>query len=254
MVREPGARGGRTEADDEDALDAEEAALADALSEELVADYLVANPDFFLKRPDVLACMMPPERWSDDAVTDLQRYMVKSLREELNGLRDCTNEVIETSRANLLIQDRTHAAVLTMLEATDVASLIRFINGELGPHLGVERAAVGIEIHPNGVYVDGLRALPPGEIDRLLGEGNIVALKRSCDGEDVLFGEHAAHVRSAALLRLSLAPVAPDGILAFGARSEGAFHPRQGTELIRFLARIVGLCLKQRLAAQLSTA
>ncbi|MCU0839408.1 MAG: DUF484 family protein [Rhodospirillales bacterium] len=251
MIREPGAREDSGEDDD---LDAHEAALADALSEELVADYLVANPDFFLKRPDVLACMMPPERWSDDAVADLQRYMVKSLREELNGLRDCTNDVIETSRANLVIQDRTHAAVVTMLEAADLAALIAFVNDHLGPHLGVDRAAIGIEIRPNGLFATGLRALPPGEIDRILGEGNIVALKRATRDETLLFGDHAAEIRSAALVRLSLAPVAPDGMLAFGATGEGAFHPQQGTELIRFLARIVSLCLKQQLTKQLSPA
>ena len=42
----------------------------------------------------------------------MQRYMVESLRGEIAGLRDCANEVIETSRANLAIQTRTHAAVL----------------------------------------------------------------------------------------------------------------------------------------------
>lgn len=250
MIREPGARD--SSAGDEDELEAEEAALAEALSEELVADYLLANPDFFLRRPDVLGCMMPPQRWSDDAVADLQRYMVQSLRDELNGLRDCTNEVIETSRANLLIQDRTHAAVLTMLEAPDLAALLNFINNDLAPHLGVDRAVIAIEIRPNGIYASGLRALPPGEIDRLLGEGNIVALKRTSRDDVLLFGEQAAAIRSAALLRLPLAPVAPDGILAFGAGSEGAFHPRQGTELIRFLARIVALCLRQQLAKRLA--
>jgi uncharacterized protein YigA (DUF484 family) len=251
MIREPGTCEDSAADDD---LEMDEAALAGPLGEELVADYLVANPDFFLKRPDVLACMMPPERWSDDAVADLQRYMVKSLRDELNGLRDCTNEVIETSRANLVIQDRTHAAVVSMLEAPDLAALIAFVNGELGPHLGVDRAVIGVEIRPNGVYASGLRALPPGEIDRVLGEGNIVALQRTARDESLLFGEQAADIRSAALVRLSLAPIAQDGVLAFGAAGEGVFHPRQGTELIRFLARIVALCLKQQLTKQLPLA
>lgn len=31
----------------------------------------------------------------------------------------------------------------------------------------------------------------------------------------------------------------PEGVLALGTRTEGTFHPQQGTELLSFLARVV---------------
>lgn len=225
----------------------DEDALTAVLGEEMVADYLLSNPDFFVQRPDILACMIPPTRWSDDSVADMQRYMVQSLRDELAGLRDTASQVIETSRSNMVIQDRTHAAVVTMLEAADLPALVAFINDELGPHLGVEVAALGLEVHPSGVFATGLRALPPGEVDRRLGEGIEAVLQRSMDKDEMLFAESAPGIRSAAMIRLHLDPVAADGLLVFGARDADAFHPQQGTELIRFLARIIALCLKRLL-------
>ena len=90
------------------------------LTDEQVVAYLREHPDFFAQRAALLQIMTPPARWSGDTVVDMQRYMVESLRGEIAGLRDCANEVIETSRANLAIQSRTHAAVLALVAAPDL--------------------------------------------------------------------------------------------------------------------------------------
>ena len=39
----------------------------------------------------------------------------------------------------------------------------------------------------------------------------------------------------------------PVGLLGFGCRRDGAFHPGQGTELLRFLAKIVEVCVARLL-------
>ena len=89
--------------------------------------------------------MTPPARWSGDTVVDMQRYMVESLRGEIAGLRDCANEVIETSRANLAIQSRTHAAVLALVAAPDIDQLIRAVSDDLPILLDVDVAVLSIE-------------------------------------------------------------------------------------------------------------
>jgi len=59
----------------------------------------------------------------------------------------------------------------------------------------------------------------------------------------MLFGDGAGLVRSAALLRLSVSAGAPAGLLCIGMRRPGKFHGGQGTELLSFLARALGITI-----------
>src|SRR5512144_3028568 len=124
------------------ALPAGDAEVDGGVTEEQVADYLREHPDFFTQRASLLQAMTPPDRWTGDTVIDMQRYMVESLRGEIAGLRDCAHEVIETSRANLAIQTRTHAAVLALIAAADIDQLLRAVTDDLPILLGVDVAVL----------------------------------------------------------------------------------------------------------------
>lgn len=210
-----------------------------AITDDDVADYLEDNPDFFVSRPELLRMMTPPERWGDDSVVDLQRHWVDVLKSELDGLRDCASTVIETSRANLDIQTRTHVAVLALLHADDNAQLRLAVSEDLPEALGVEAVEIAIE---DAEAAAALRrdhcALAPGDVDRLIG-GREVALVAALPEPDALALFGTAAIRSAALVRLDLGADGPAAALAFGAGDEGAFSPRQGSELLRFLGHVV---------------
>lgn len=220
----------------------------DDVKDEAVAGYLRLHPEFFDRHPDLLhglvRTMTPPSRFSGDTVVDMQRYMVESLRGEIAGLRDCANEVIETSRTNLAIQSRTHAAVLILVAAPDVSALLRAVNDDLPILLDVDVVTLGLEPGP-GVQpmIDGIGRLRTGDVDRFVGLGRDVALYREMVDDGSVFGAGAGLVRSAALARIRSGEDSSAGLLAFGCRSDGAFHPGQGTELLRFLAKIVEVCL-----------
>lgn len=224
-------------------------AEGDRLAADAVEDYLRQHPDFFADRAELLRQMLPPERWSGDTVVDLQRFMVESLRGEIAGLRDCANEVIETSRANLSIQTRTHAAVLALVASPDLPSLVRVVGDDLPILLDVDVATLRIERSaPTVRMVGGVGYLPTGAVDGMIGAGRDVALMRTMTDDGTVFGEGAGLVRSAALARIRCGDPEPTGMLAFGSRRESAFHPGQGTELLRFLAKIVEVCLIRLLA------
>lgn len=214
------------------------------LSDERVEEYLRDHPDFFMPRADLLQAMTPPARWSGSTVVDMQRYMVESLRGEIAGLRDCANEVIETSRANLATQARTHAAVLALVASPDIDTVVRAVADDLPILLDVDVALLSIEPGP-GVepMIGGIGRLRTGDVDRFLGVGRDVSLYREMVDDGTVFGEGAGLVRSAALTRVRCGDDGPVGILAFGSRRDGAFHPGQGTELLRFLSRVVEACL-----------
>ena len=226
------------------ALTVDDVEVDSAVTEEQVADYLRDHPDFFAQRPALLQEMTPPDRWTGDTVVDMQRYMVESLRGEIAGLRDCAHEVIETSRANLAIQTRTHAAVLALVAAGDMDHLIRAVTDDLPILLDVDVAVLGVEPSPGlELMIGGIGRLHSGDVDRFVGSGRDVALYREMADDGTLFGAGAGLVRSAALARVRCGEDVPVGVLAFGSRRDNAFHPGQGTELLRFLAKVVEVCL-----------
>jgi uncharacterized protein YigA (DUF484 family) len=74
------------------------------LAETDVVEYLRKNPNFFQKHADIMSDIVAPERWTGDGVVDLQRVMLDRNSSELDELRNCAQEVIETSRNNMSIQ------------------------------------------------------------------------------------------------------------------------------------------------------
>lgn len=236
-------------------------APAEDVSGEDVADYLRRHPDFFTDRLDLLSDMTAPDRWSDDSVVDIQRFQAERRLGEIDELRNCAQEVIETSRTNMSVQTRTHAAILAMLAATDVEHLLGVINDDLPLLLDVDVVALGFEVSgspesgPKAVPGEALsvllaqadvQKLPEGGVDGFLGAEENVRLLRDIGDEaevgSALFGAAAGLARSAALARLRPGREVPSGLVALGSRVS-AFGRGQGTELIGFLARVLESCL-----------
>lgn len=203
---------------------------------EAVADFLRRHPDFLARNQELLSALTPPSRWdSGDTVVDMQQFMVEQLRREADNLRETARHVIDTSRNNMATQTRVHTAVLMLLGAHTPEDLIRVAIHDLPLPLGVDAVALAFE---PGEDEPIEAALEPGTVDRLMGEDRDSVLVSDFNDDAGLFdGEHGP-VRSAALARLRAGPGAPPGIIALGSRSRGTFHPRQGTELLVFLARV----------------
>ena len=52
-------------------------------------------------------------------------------------------------------------------------------------------------------------------------------------------------VQSSAIVRLMTDGVCPKGVIALGSRHGKTFHTGQGTELLCFLAHVIGACLSR---------
>ena len=220
------------------------------VSGEDVAAYLDGHPDFFSDRLELLSKMVAPSRWSGDGVVDMQRFLAERRLGEIDDLRNCAQEVIETSRTNMSVQTRSHAAVLAMLAATDVDHLLHVIDGDLPLLLDVDVVMVAFEPSRTFTASVEVHGLAQGAVDGLLGDEENVRLIRDVPGEmndgiydgGKLFGAASGLVHSAALARLRPGRTVPAGLMALGARGV-AFGPGQGTELIGFLARVLESCL-----------
>jgi uncharacterized protein YigA (DUF484 family) len=212
-----------------------------------VETYLRDHPDFLVDHPDLVNLLLPPEAKHGDGVVDLQRYMLERVRGDLSKAQAQQNDILATSRSNLITQNRVHASVIAMLGATTLEHLIEIITTDLAVHIEVDAVTLGFEALdrlPAGGNRTSMRMLPKGAIDRLLGTGKDLALIPDAQPDAHLFGSAATLVRSQALLRLQLRRDAPQGVLAFGSRTPEKFHPGQGTELLTFLGKVVELTFR----------
>lgn len=210
------------------------------LDADTVAVYLMRNPTFFLDHPEVLDIVELPDRFTG-GVVDFQRYQLQRRDSEIDELRTCAQDVIETSRTNMSVQTRTHASVLAMLHASTLPQLYRIISDDLPILIDIDVACVGFEPSVTGnvaILSEHLRALPPGTVDQIVGKDRDVSLYAEFWDDGTVFGSAAGLIKSAAIARIKPGVGMPNGLVALGAR-DGTFRPGQGTELFVFLARVV---------------
>ena len=214
------------------------------LTDGQVTAFLRRNPDFLARHPQLFSALVPPARdlqgTEDGSVADLQQYMLARLREQVRRMDEQHEELIETSRTNLHIQSRVHAAVLALLAARGIDNLMDVVTTDLGLLLDVDVVVLCVECgEVPRVTSEGIRVIPGGTIDGLLGKRARVLLRANTSGDREVYGQAAGLVRSDALVRLKVRNGHPDGLLALGAREVNTFQPGQGTELLGFLARVL---------------
>lgn len=206
-----------------------------------VAVFLMRNPLFFTEHSELLDYVELPDRFKAGGVVDFQRYQLQRRETEIDELRTCAQDVIETSRSNMSVQTRTHAAVLALLHAGTLPQLYRIIADDLPILLDIDVAAIGFEPskHANvAVLCEHLRTLPPDTVDAVVGRDQDVQLYREFWDDGTVFGSAAGLVKSAAIARIKPGVAMPAGLVALGAR-DATFRPGQGTELFAFLARVI---------------
>ena len=227
------------------AVDDNPAPTDEGVSADSVADFLRRNPDFFNDRLDLLSEMAAPSRWTGDGVVDMQLFLAERRLGEIDELRNCAQEVIETSRTNMSVQTRTHASVLALLAVEGLDQLLRVASDDLPLLLDVDVVTLRFEPAAGSVaavFSASAHRIPKGTVDKLLGTDNNVRLLREIKDDGTIFGSAAGLARSAALARLRPGNNIPAGFMALGSR-EAAFGPGQGTELIGFLARVMEACI-----------
>jgi uncharacterized protein YigA (DUF484 family) len=145
-------------------------------------------------------------------------------------------EIETVARANFAAQAQTHAMAVDLLESRNNADLARRVHEGARSRFGVTCGSICLE--GAGPTPFGWRAVPTGLLDMLLGIGGMARMG-PCAGAGELFGEEAAEVRSAALVRMAIWSPPRVAVLAFGSADPEGFTPDMGAELVAFLARVV---------------
>ena len=213
-----------------------------------VIAYLRRHPDFLDRHPEALRLLRAPTREVGEDVFDFQHFLLERLRGDLARINTEHRTLIAASRGNLASQGRVHKAVLAILAAGSFEQLLQTVTTDLAVLLDIDIVTIGVESTalPTGrLALHGIRLLKAGTVDALLGVERNLLLHADVAGEAALFGGAAGLVRSQALLRLGFGRGAPVGLLCIGTRQAGRFHPGLGTELLNFLARVLGITIVQ---------
>lgn len=223
------------------------------LTDDQVAAWMRNHPDFLLRRRELLGVLALPTRnfgeaeaGKGDRIVDLQLYMLAHLRNEVRKRDQQVGALVTTGRDTMHSQGRVHAAALAVMGARSLDHLIELVTTDLAVHLDVDAATLSIETADGVARVGrgGIRVLPVGTVDALLGTGRDVLLREGIACDRRLYGEAAGLVHSDALVRVPVRAEAPPALLALGSRDAHRFQPSQSGELLAFLARVVAQAIR----------
>ena len=214
----------------------------DAISDDRIADFLQANPDFFERNAALLAKLRLPHLREGTATVSLVERQVEVLRERNQALERRLKELVEVARANDALADRIHRLAQRLLRASDLPATVAAIETSMREDFDAMHsvlvlflpAAQGLETAAQRF----LRVVDPGEanlksFESLLGSGKPRCGQIRDSQRDYLFGADTVEIGSVALTPLG--PKGNLGLLAIGASDAERFHPAMSTD---FLIRI----------------
>ena len=211
-----------------------------------IIEYLRKSQKFLQQNPEAMDLLVPPKTEAGKGVADFQNYMIQRLKADKEQVITTTREIVENSRANMNNQQRVHKAVLRLLESNNFEDFIQSITMDLATILDVDIAVFVVESNGNEIphiHTSGVRVIPPGTVDKWMGEKNVM-LQDNISGIEAIYGGGAALVKSQILLRVDISMNTPPAILAFGSRDAGMFQEGQATDQVLFLARVIERCFR----------
>jgi uncharacterized protein YigA (DUF484 family) len=218
----------------------------------IVLKYLQKNPEFLIENPELLEILKTSPRWkenNDDNIVDIQTLMLDRMRTKSTTLKNAADLLISTTRSNMMIQTRTHAAVIAMLEAKSIESLVNLVSDELPIILDLDAVSLCMEKSNNNLQLldkTNIKWIAQGYVNKIMGDRNTkTKLIENSKRDEQVFGRLSNTIKSTAYGRLQFDEEIFTGFLALGSRTPGAFHEEQGTELLNFTTRAFELILNR---------
>jgi uncharacterized protein YigA (DUF484 family) len=209
-----------------------------------VIEYLLRNPRFLERHPELLAELQIPHPCG--AAVSLLEHQARVLRERGRTLQARLDQLLEVARDNDRLADRIHRLTLELMEAQNLDGMVFCLKDELRSNFQCDVVAVKLFgdgepaqdwVRPNATELrafSGLMQDPRPLCGRLVREQL-----------EFLFGDSATAIGSAALVPLIDGRVL--GLLAVGSYRPDRFHPGMGTVFLRQLGATAGRALRRYL-------
>jgi len=223
-----------------------EPSVSKSLDVDTIRAFIHAHPEIVADDTELLGTIIPAIYALEDGAYDMQRFAIDRLKSQNDELIRQRDRAMNSLRVNAAVAARMQTAVLAILEARNFEEMIRMITSRLAGIIDVDRIQMCVEETHEGMIDNlteaeklGVRIVPECGVDAMLGEAGNTLLESDTHGPAMLFGPSGRDVRSYALVRLAISPIAPPGLLALGSHDPDTYDSRQGTDLLEFLARVI---------------
>jgi uncharacterized protein YigA (DUF484 family) len=228
------------------------------VSEDLVATYLRAHPDFFDRHQNLLTSLRIPHR--PGGAVSLVEKQVASLRQKNLQLERKLRDLVDVARSNDELAIKVHGLATRLLAAGNRAHAVSVAEELLRSSFNAEQSVLVLfetdaagEFASHGEFgrnetrflrlIDRADpALGPFKTFLLSGEPRCGKIR---DSQKIfLFGPDTDEIGSAALVPLG--ENAATGMLAIGSRDADYFHPGQSMDFLARLGDLLGCALALR--------
>ena len=207
-----------------------EPALAAA---EAVKAYIRLNRARLASDGELLALLLP-ERGDIGEVRDFQRFVIDKLAAENAALKAERDGVLGARNSSVRMGEGVRRFVLDLIDARSFAEAIAVVIAA-APSFGADRAAICVEGEGSKTRTEGVRLIPPGTTEAVLGRDGSGAILSG--GGELLLGAGGGDFKSLAVFRVKIGRDAPAAVFVLGALAGGAFEDEAIATDLRFAAR-----------------
>ena len=213
-----------------------------AMFPEEIADYLKNNPSFFEQYADLMAQIFVPHPHGGRAVSLAERQML-TLREKNRTTESKLAELIAFGEENDAISEKVHRLAVALIAAETFQAVIHRLNFHLRDDFSVPHVALRLWQKPAGVEDLPEFAVVAPELQVFADTlAHPYCGSTSGFGTAAWFGEHAAHIRSQALIALCDGG-STIGMLALGSEDAQRFYAEMGTLYLERMGEMVSAAL-----------
>ena len=215
-------------------------------TENLVADYLKNNLDFFVKNPAILAELkIPHEHGGAISLVEKQLTVLREQNQETNKK---IHELIEIATQNEELARRMHQLALTLIDADDPKDIFSTMYDNLKKNFHADRVIVRLFANP--AFIDsfptdefvGKESIEESLFKRIIEKREPLSGKMKHQQQVFLFGDNGDDIASSVMIPLH--GVGWGGILAIGSFDAERFQPGMGIELLANLGEILSFIIK----------
>tara|TARA_B100000678_G_scaffold280785_1_gene277860 strand:- start:731 stop:1438 length:708 start_codon:yes stop_codon:yes gene_type:complete len=215
-------------------------------TENLVADYLKNNLDFFVKNSAILAELKIPHEHG--GAISLVEKQLTVLREQNRETNKKIHELIEIATQNEELARRMHQLALTLIDADDPKDIFSTMYDNLKKNFHADRVIVRLFANP--AFIDsfptdefvGKESIEESLFKRIIEKREPLSGKMKHQQQVFLFGDDGDDIASSVMIPLH--GVGWGGILAIGSFDAERFQPGMGIELLANLGEILSFIIK----------
>jgi uncharacterized protein YigA (DUF484 family) len=218
-------------------------------SEETIAAYLNAHPEFFERHLSLLSGLRLQHRTTGGAISLVERQ-VEILRQRNIALEGKLRELVEVAKTNDVLAGRIHTLALRLMRARTREDVIGLVEEQLREGFAVDRATLVLFDSVPGL-MQGISAFVKvvNREDPAVGpfksflQASAPRCGRAREPQaEFLFGEASREIGSLALVPLG--PRSEFGFLGIGSRDPEHFHPGKSIDFLARLGELVSSALR----------